>query len=59
MEIAEEEFQCPEDGGVLVFVKIIGRYAMYRCVNCNHLERKLMEEPKRKDTHEVPTLQNG
>ena len=57
MEIAEDEFQCPEDGGVLVFVKIIGRYAFYKCVHCDHLERKLVEEPNRKDTHEVREVQ--
>lgn len=60
MGIVDDEFECPDDGGVLVFVKIIGRYAIYRCVHCDGLERKLVEDSKQKEAEEgtiaLPTL---
>ena len=57
MEIAEDEFNCEDCGGVLIFVKIVDGYALYQCVHCNHCERLKMEEPSRKDTHEVREVQ--
>lgn len=47
MHIDDEEYQCEDCGGVLVFVKIAGQYAIYQCVNCDHCERIAVEDPNR------------